>query len=222
VDDGDCLGRVDLRLSYQAIKGGRVPCPLLQVISGNIEILLRVLGFPQEPGEHCLRSLRLRWSCFRLLGAREDKDADDGPIPSQQSGAPDCLLFCSCALLPVTILAVVCYRQVASQLREQSRGHLLRSTKEEGMAVYARLGMIDSELQVLASRKGTESFASLGPDVRAMFNGLASFPGEGGRRLYFGNPVNLPSFTTAERQHLWRGKPCCRPGAVTVECGHAF
>jgi putative nucleotidyltransferase with HDIG domain len=116
------------------------------------------------------------------------------------------LLFFSCALLPVTILAVVSYRQVSSQLREQSQKHLLRRSKEEGMAIYARLRTLEAELQMLALVKDRNRSGNLGPAVRETFNSAAEFLSNGTRRTYWGNPVTFPHFTFEQQQHLLAGK----------------
>src|SRR5436309_2821070 len=85
------------------------------------------------------------------------------------------LLFVSCALLPVTILAIVSYYEVSSQLRQQSQKELTQASKRQGMAVYERLEMLDSELQVLLAIQKEQH--KLGSD-RALpghFRGLGLF-----------------------------------------------
>ncbi len=42
------------------------------------------------------------------------------------------LLFISCALLPVTLLAILSYYEVSSQLREQSQKELTQASKRQG------------------------------------------------------------------------------------------
>ena len=62
------------------------------------------------------------------------------------------ILFVSCALLPVTILAAVSFYEVSSQLREESEKQLMRASKGQGMAIYERLETLDSDLQLLSSQ----------------------------------------------------------------------
>src|SRR4051794_30091362 len=62
------------------------------------------------------------------------------------------LLFVACALLPVTVLAVLSFYQVSAQLREQSLKQLQHSSKTEGMAIFHNLEMADTDLQLLVSQ----------------------------------------------------------------------
>jgi len=62
------------------------------------------------------------------------------------------VLFVSCALLPVTILAAVSFYEVSSQLHEDTERQLMRASKNHAMAIYERLELLDSDLQLLAAQ----------------------------------------------------------------------
>jgi len=59
------------------------------------------------------------------------------------------LLFVSCALLPITILAAMSFYQVSTQLHEQSRHQLMSMSESQGMLVDERLQSIETDLQLM-------------------------------------------------------------------------
>jgi hypothetical protein len=58
-------------------------------------------------------------------------------------------MFVTCAIVPLTVLAVLSFRQVTRQLDEQSRVRLAQAGRAMGMAVYDRLTFLDAELRRL-------------------------------------------------------------------------
>src|SRR5882757_6594374 len=61
-------------------------------------------------------------------------------------------LFVACALVPVTVLTILSFLQVSRQLRSQNRRQLQQGAKSVGLAIYERLTILDSDLQVAALR----------------------------------------------------------------------
>jgi putative nucleotidyltransferase with HDIG domain len=117
------------------------------------------------------------------------------------------LLFISCALLPVTLLAILSYYEVSSQLREQSQKELTQASRRQGMAVYERLDMLDSDLQVVSARlKEQNSFAG-DRVLQEHFSGIGLFTLEGRESDHWGDPVTLPALISAEQEHLSAGNP---------------
>ncbi len=115
------------------------------------------------------------------------------------------LLFVSCALLPVTILALVSYYEVSSQLREQSQKELVQASKRQGMAIYERLEMLDSDLQLLfAMEKEQHKFAGDGA-LQGHFRGLGLFAKDGRQLNEWGEALTMPTLTPGERDHLAAG-----------------
>ncbi len=117
------------------------------------------------------------------------------------------LLFISCALLPVTILAVVSYFEVSQQLRDLSQKELAQATRRQGMEVYERLELLDSDLQVLAAdvrehRRLTSSRVS-----EKHYQGIALFSADGKHLEGWGDRLTLPDIEPAQKNHLLSGKP---------------
>ena len=55
------------------------------------------------------------------------------------------VLFVACALLPITVLALVSLSQVTEHLNEQSQLRLRQASKAQGMAIYERLLLLEAE-----------------------------------------------------------------------------
>lgn len=88
------------------------------------------------------------------------------------------ILFILCALLPISVLAVISYSHVTAQLHEQAQQRLRQASKAAGMAVYERLTVLESEMKLLAAqlRVSVEhsAMAPIGRDRLAdRFSGMA-------------------------------------------------
>lgn len=117
------------------------------------------------------------------------------------------LLFISCALLPVTILAVVSYFEVSQQLRELSQKELSQATRRQGMEVYERLELLDSDLQVLAADVREHRALKSSRIAQNHYSGIALFSSDGKQRDGWGNGVSLPELSSAQKNHLRSGGP---------------
>src|SRR5687768_1482818 len=53
------------------------------------------------------------------------------------------VLFIGCALLPISVLAILSFRQVTVELREQSERRLRQGSKAVGLALHKRLLALD-------------------------------------------------------------------------------
>lgn len=123
------------------------------------------------------------------------------------------VMFVACALLPITVLAVISFTQVTQQLREQSRAQLRQASKAHGMSIFDRLKALEAEMVVIASKPGSGGGAirgaassAFGADSRDHFNGLTLVTDAGQHETFFG-PVRIPlTLTAAERQHIEAGK----------------
>jgi HD-GYP domain-containing protein (c-di-GMP phosphodiesterase class II)/HAMP domain-containing protein len=60
------------------------------------------------------------------------------------------VLFILCALIPMTMLAIVSYRHVVRQVSDQSRKQLSQTNKAVGMAIIERLSLLESQLKMIA------------------------------------------------------------------------
>jgi len=134
-------------------------------------------------------------------------------------------LFVVCALLPITALTLISFRQVPRQLREDSRQQLRQFAKTEGMTIYERLDTLETQMVQLAVGIVAQPGRSkrLSPDLRhprEHFRSLAIFTGRYLQPL-FGNVGVVPILSTAQRQHLATGNTLlladsCRPSEPCV------
>jgi len=88
------------------------------------------------------------------------------------------LLFISCALLPITVLAVLSFRHVTKQLNKQSQERLEQATKAMSMHLFERLLFLEAGMEMVASNLGNgSSFQTPTVEIRERlkerFEGLA-------------------------------------------------
>lgn len=122
-------------------------------------------------------------------------------------------LFIICALLPITLLAIVSFSHVSSQLNEQTKKRLHRESKAVGMSIYERLLFLEADMKLIASkmgprpgRAGKTMPASLGEDLGKRFKGLARVNDAGHYSRLLGR-IQMPSDPTpAQQRHLKSGK----------------
>lgn len=117
------------------------------------------------------------------------------------------LLFISCALLPVTILALVSYFEVSQQLRELSQKELSQATRRQGMEVYERLELLDSDLQVLAADVREHRALTSTRIAQQHYSGIALFSSDGKQHGGWGSRLSLPDLSSAQKDHLLSGAP---------------
>jgi signal transduction histidine kinase len=120
-------------------------------------------------------------------------------------------LFIICAILPVTVLALISFINVRKQLNEQSRRLLSQESKTMVVYIYDRLLMLRDEMKFVASN--FYSYKKEGIQARSKtierhlsegFSELALITHEGCAPL-FGHLENLPELSSVEREHLFSG-----------------
>ena len=126
------------------------------------------------------------------------------------------LLFFACALLPVTLLMIVSYHEVASQLRQGSQNVLTQASKGQGMEIFERLTMLDSSLLVLSSERQLHDLEGF----ESRFKGLSSFTVNGSTNFQRGTAPPFPRLTLAEQQHLATGRSLVRVSKCTGEASN--
>ncbi len=122
-------------------------------------------------------------------------------------------LFILCALLPIAALAIISFSLVRSQLNEQSQTRLRQESKSQGMAIYERLMLLESEIKMIASTLSRRSGGAapptskgFGEEIEQRFMGLALFTDGGSHKSFFGHIQRPPKLTAAEKQHIGSGK----------------
>jgi len=136
-------------------------------------------------------------------------------------------LFVVCALLPITVFAVVSFRNVTNQLAEQGRSQLHQASREEGMSIVERLNFLDTNLRLIAAdirnkpdADRSELAAGLNPQLKGRFEGLALVTSGGDEQLLFGKLQAKAYPDTNEMEHLRSGKSVLstRPCQLPAPC----
>src|SRR5262249_20082878 len=122
-------------------------------------------------------------------------------------------LFVLCALIPMAVLAAVSLRNVTAQLQEQNRQQLHRAARDEAIAIYERLSLLEAAMKLLTlgGAGRVPAFSSVG------FNGLPShlvngleglelITPDGNRQTLFGGTGLQFDFTLEEQKFLRSGK----------------
>ncbi|MGD8382342.1 MAG: HD domain-containing phosphohydrolase [Syntrophobacterales bacterium] len=123
------------------------------------------------------------------------------------------LLFITCALLPVTILAILSFQHVTGQLREQSQERLQQAAGAMGMHLFERLLFLETGMEIVASSLNTESEDSLRKPVAAIsgrlqerLKSLGVITKAAKPKSLLGTVQNPPPLTTEQELHLQKGK----------------
>jgi diguanylate cyclase (GGDEF)-like protein len=129
------------------------------------------------------------------------------------------LLFVTCAVLPIAVVAFVSYGHVRRELRSQTERRLQQANKALGLAVYERLLLLDATLRsippsVLVQLQGAppadaSRLLNTGLDLLASrrFVALEFIDDDGGRLPVFGRLTERPSLTPGNQRDLRLGLP---------------
>ena len=123
------------------------------------------------------------------------------------------LLFITCALFPVTILAILSFQHVTRQLRGQSQERLHQAAGAMGMHLFERLLFLETGLEIVASSFDTESEDSLREPVAEISGRLKERLESLGVITEAAKPISLlgtvqepPPLTAEQELHLRKGK----------------
>jgi PAS domain S-box-containing protein len=121
-------------------------------------------------------------------------------------------LFLICALAPVSVLAVLSYRNVAGQLEEQGWERLGQNSRIIGLFLLERLQLLEAELGEAARVLAEFEERDLPPRFRdlleARFNALGirrGALGAGTVHRVFGPSFNVPALAPGDADHLRAG-----------------
>jgi signal transduction histidine kinase/ActR/RegA family two-component response regulator len=112
------------------------------------------------------------------------------------------VLFVACALLPVSVLAILSFREVTGELHEQSERRLRQVSKAMALAFYKRLLALEGAMAASPVRAKEPSERDAPPP----FVGVGLITPDGRRTLMSGRLDDIPMFTVEERRHLAAGK----------------
>ena len=123
------------------------------------------------------------------------------------------LLFISCALLPITVLAVLSFRHVTIQLNKQSQDRLRQAAKAMSMHLYERLQflevgteMVTSSLDSAAAASSQISTVEISDRLKERFEALALVKGRGNAIPLIDTVPEPPPPTEEEAEHLRKGR----------------
>jgi HD-GYP domain-containing protein (c-di-GMP phosphodiesterase class II) len=130
-------------------------------------------------------------------------------------------LFIAGAFLPISVLAVLSFYQVSSQLREQGLKQLSHASKTAAMTIFHNLEIADTDLQLLAAEKGRYNKAEATEVLSRHFQIVTVFEVDK-QHSVLGPPMMRPEISVAEMKHLSDGKSLLRvvpcPSAPQSEC----
>ncbi len=129
-------------------------------------------------------------------------------------------LFVLCALLPITLLAIISFWNVNSELREQNHRDLRQVSHEEGMSIYERLTFVEANLKVIAANlnMATVPPTEVGGFSSALshrFKGIGIASKDGTYNLIFGANSSRFELAADELSYLRSGKSL----VTTRACG---
>jgi signal transduction histidine kinase/CheY-like chemotaxis protein len=110
-------------------------------------------------------------------------------------------LFVGCALLPVSILAIISLRQVTSELRAQSERRLRQASKSVGLNLHQRLMALDALIDLDARPARTPD----NTDSPAPFTAIVLTTADGQSRPLLGQLTRAPELTPDQAQQINRG-----------------
>ena len=112
------------------------------------------------------------------------------------------VLFVACALLPVSVLAVISFRQVTAELHEQSERRLRQASKSVGLALHKRLLALDVAIEPTVQRIQNQ----LDEGLQRPFVGVVHVTADGRSHPLSGHMSQLPTLTPEQSRHVAAGK----------------
>jgi putative nucleotidyltransferase with HDIG domain len=122
-------------------------------------------------------------------------------------------LFILCAILPITILAIITYSNMTKQLHQQTRRELQQTSKSIGMAIFERLVLIESEMRMISSNldlsagiNGPQAVPTDRSSLNNRFKGLVLLNDKGQSINLFGQISDPPVLDFTEKQKIFFGE----------------
>ena len=118
-------------------------------------------------------------------------------------------LFVLCALLPISVLALVSLLSVSYELKSQSRRRLSQVARDEGMIILARLTLLDEKLQTIGA--ADDSSLQIGREhlpfnVDSQFAAVARILPNDTRQMLVGDRMAALSLSEKEQAFVDSGK----------------
>lgn len=124
------------------------------------------------------------------------------------------MLFISCALIPITVLAVVSYNRVTEELEQQSKTRLFQGAKSAGIIVFERLVFLSNEMKRFSFEVDKESSplnqsSALPLRINSdsnFFSAVELVTAQGNSISLLGAMKEVPPLTPLEVNHVNSGK----------------
>jgi HAMP domain-containing protein len=123
------------------------------------------------------------------------------------------LLFITCALLPVTLLAILSFQHVTRQLREQSQERLHQAAGAMGMHLFERLLFLETGLEIVAASLNPadedslrDSITEISARLKERLESLGLITEAGKPISLLGTVENPPPLSAKQEAHLRKGK----------------
>ena len=124
------------------------------------------------------------------------------------------LLFISCALVPIIVLAVLSYNRVTEELEQQSKTRLFQGAKSAGVLVFERLTFLSAEMKRVSLNVDRGSgplnqSSTLPPKITSdskFFSAVALLTVQGNCISLLGSMKEVPPLTPSEANHVNSGK----------------
>lgn len=124
------------------------------------------------------------------------------------------LIFTLCALLPLSLHAVISIYKVQKDLNSRMDRQLRQESKSEAMTVYERLAFLETDLDFISLSLSHEYSNTLDSVVRdhhehidRRFLSMALADPDGRIIDHYGSAPELPELNDEEKRHLEQGKP---------------
>lgn len=131
-------------------------------------------------------------------------------------------LFVLCALLPITALTIISFREVTQQLERDARLQLRQAARSEGKATFERLEFLADDMENIASALRGASLDSnpfllggVGRNTSQLFRGVGLLSNDGELQVLFGSMDSAPEISPTQQQHLESGGTVL----ITFACG---
>jgi len=123
------------------------------------------------------------------------------------------VLFVFCALVPISVLAIISFSQVSELLNKQSQRQLHLTSKSLGISIFERLSFLEEQLNIFSATTTAtpevskhRSVEDYSEGLRKRFKGLTLIA-DSGTYIHFFGPIQNPAQQSAEeKQHIRSGK----------------
>jgi signal transduction histidine kinase len=138
-------------------------------------------------------------------------------------------LFILCAIIPLSSLAYLSFRQVTKELYLQADRRLHQESKASGMSIVERLYSLESDFKIIASNLQMgkslfheSSILKIRDSYKSQFKSLMLITGRGQNKILWGRIQNPLQLSRDETEHISSGKTLLAVGPNTEKFASIF